>query len=132
MDVGNVERIGYNPIAGGGFADVWRGYHSDQEVALKVIRVYGQTESGEQILRVRPSGICLLCSRPSLIDYNQTFCAEALVWHRVQHRHVMPFIGVCVIEFAPQYALVSPWMKNGNMSDYIRKEPSCDRISLVR
>ena len=60
MDVGNVERIGKDPIAGGGFADVWRGYHSDREVALKVIRVYGQTESGEQILRVRPFGICLM------------------------------------------------------------------------
>ena len=35
-----VERLGANPVFGGGFADIWKGYAKGRLVALKVIRVF--------------------------------------------------------------------------------------------
>ena len=52
MVITDVRRNVPNPIAGGGFADVWRGLYEGQEVALKVLRFFGQSESDKQIIRV--------------------------------------------------------------------------------
>lgn len=44
----------------------------------------------------------------------------------------MPFLGVCTSEFAPRYALISPWMNNGHLLDYLRENSSTDRQLMVR
>lgn len=51
----DVTRIGPNPVAGGGFADVWKGVRGNITVALKVLRIFRDGEISNQILRV-----CLL------------------------------------------------------------------------
>ena len=41
-----------SPVASGGFADVWKGYYQDQEVAVKVLKVYSG-DGSEKIRGVR-------------------------------------------------------------------------------
>lgn len=52
MTIHDVKRKGSDPIAGGGFADVWRGTQGDLDVAMKVLRIFGERESSKQVLRV--------------------------------------------------------------------------------
>lgn len=52
MIITDVTRNGPNPVAGGGFADVWSGMRGNINVALKVLRIYGEEELSKQILRV--------------------------------------------------------------------------------
>ncbi len=43
--VTGVSRVGTNPVAGGGFADIWKGLLDGEVVALKVLRIYGGIEN---------------------------------------------------------------------------------------
>lgn len=52
MIIHNVKRKGSDPLAGGGFADVWRGTQGDLDVAMKVLRIFGEREFNKQALRV--------------------------------------------------------------------------------
>lgn len=46
-----------------------------------------------------------------------------MIWRLFNHENVCPFFGVCVDEFSPRYALVSPWMPNGNLMQFMAKFP---------
>ena len=59
------------------------------------------------------------------------FCAEAMVLNRLKHSNILPLYCVCVSEFAPRCALVSPLMKNGHTLDFLEKNPSTDRLNIV-
>src|SRR3954465_11197331 len=61
----------------------------------------------------------------------QEYCDEALIWQQLRHVNILPFLGCCADEFSPRYALVSPWMENGNMLAYMKKHPGINRLSLV-
>lgn len=41
----------------------------------------------------------------------------------------MPLIGVAVSE--GQLAMISEWMDNGNINEFIQKNPDANRIALV-
>ncbi|KAK0190062.1 kinase-like domain-containing protein [Armillaria mellea] len=109
----DLTREGDNPIASGGFADIWQGHLHDTQVCLKVLRVFGTEEQKARVLR--------------------GFCQEALVWRQLRHPNVLPFLGVNKELFTPRYCLVSPWMVNGNIMSYLEAHPDHDRlISLVQ
>lgn len=55
MIIDNVKKSGMHPLAGGGFADVYQGLQGEIEVALKVLRVFGNND----VLRVCLSNISL-------------------------------------------------------------------------
>ncbi|KAJ7838389.1 kinase-like domain-containing protein, partial [Mycena olivaceomarginata] len=58
---------------------------------------------------------------------------EADVWSKLKHRHLVPFIGLCEdIALAPAPVLISPFYKFGNIATYLKKNPSADRIELIR
>lgn len=51
------------------------------------------------------------------------------MWLRLHHLHILPFMG---IYRANDYTyLVSPFMVNGNLADYIRRYPDRERTSFV-
>jgi hypothetical protein len=58
---------------------------------------------------------------------------ETLIWRQLQHVNVLPF--VCLHHFQDKrekLSLVSPWMKNGNMQEYLsHKVNNANRVSLV-
>jgi hypothetical protein len=50
----DIQHITSDPLFMGGFADVYRGQLGTRNVALKVLRVYGN-RNGDEVLRVGPS-----------------------------------------------------------------------------
>jgi len=69
----------------------------------------------------------LLCVSPTLI-LHKPFYGEAVVWKRLRHVNVVPFLGVTTVPLQ----LVSKWMPNGTLTEYVNARPHADRTSLVR
>ncbi|KAJ7575892.1 kinase-like domain-containing protein, partial [Mycena floridula] len=108
----DVVREGNNPISGGGFADIWKGLMLGQNVCLKVLRFFTTTHIRKKLL--------------------QDVCREALVWKQLDHPGVLKFLGVSVDMFFPSFCLVSPWMANGNINDYLQVYPNHDLLTVLR
>ena len=51
------------------------------------------------------------------------------MWKTLRHPNVLSLIGVTMTE--TQFAMVSEWMVNGNISDFVRTHPGKDRLGLV-
>ncbi|KAJ7885887.1 kinase-like domain-containing protein [Mycena olivaceomarginata] len=105
-------RLAGNPVAAGSFGDIWKTQFHQEIVCVKVMRVYEEGDI-EALLK--------------------GFHHEALIWRQLAHPNVLPFFGV----YFPQEAgsrlcLVSPWMENGNVSSYLKRDPAgCNRLTLV-
>ncbi|KAJ7048293.1 kinase-like domain-containing protein [Mycena amicta] len=104
------------PIACGGNANIYRGKltlangHSIR-VAIKMLRETHSTTKE---------------------DVDRRLDREVRVWNTLQHRNVLPFIGVCH-DFlgAPCPALIAPFCKSGNVGTYLENNPAADRNELV-
>ena len=68
----------------------------------------------------------------TLLSVLQTFCREALVWQTLNHRYVLPFLGIDVESFPRQPCVVSPWMTNGTINEFLQKNGKVDVNQLVR
>lgn len=68
------------------------------------------------------------------IDTVQALGREAAIWRQLEHPHVLPFLGIDAHTFAPHYALVSPWMKHGNLIEFIKSKAATSPVinRLVR
>ena len=51
------------------------------------------------------------------------------MWRTLQHPNILPLIGVMTSE--RQFAMVSDWMVNGNINDFVKARPHVDRLELV-
>jgi len=52
-----------------------------------------------------------------------------VIWKTLQHPNVLPLIGVTVSE--NQFAMVSDWMVNGNINEFVRARPDANLLGLV-
>ena len=52
------------------------------------------------------------------------------MWRRISHPNIVPFLGVS--EVPSPFCMVSEWMPNGNVRDYVRGDPEASRLQLVR
>ncbi|KAJ7878749.1 kinase-like domain-containing protein [Mycena olivaceomarginata] len=97
-------------VMGGGFGDLWQGLVCGQSVSVKMMRVFKNAHI-DAILK--------------------EFSREALIWRQLCHPNVLPFFGVYYLE--NRLCLVSPWMENGNMMEFLTKENPCKtaRLSLI-
>ncbi|CAE7128728.1 unnamed protein product [Rhizoctonia solani] len=97
-------------MSGGGFGDIWKGkLHDGSIVAIKAWRanVLGQ------------------CDPKTL----KRAAREIYYWSKMQHINIHQLQGV--ILFKGQYlGMVSDWMENGNLHEYLRKRPDIDRYQL--
>lgn len=100
-----------HPKAGGSFGDVWQGTVEGQDVAIKTPRIF--TEEGtDKILK--------------------EFSAEIIIWRQLFHPNVLPFYGIFYFEERrSQIGLVSAWMEDGNIMEFLQKNPSSERMPLV-
>ena len=117
-----------SPLCRGGYADVWKEEYHGQSVAVKVIRTY-KNEVLQKVIHV--SRCCALffrltCSQKRAV---QRFCKEAVMWRYLQHPNVLSLIGV--VMSSNQFAMVSDWMVNGNINEYIQAHPDANRFKLV-
>lgn len=58
------------------------------------------------------------------------FYKEAVMWRRLSHKNVLPFLGAASPALYP-LALVSPWMQKGDIVGYIKAHREVNRLGLV-
>ena len=51
------------------------------------------------------------------------------MWKSLRHPNVLPLIGVTMTEI--HFAMVSEWMANGNIKEFVKAYPDEDRFGLV-
>ncbi|CAE7085759.1 unnamed protein product, partial [Rhizoctonia solani] len=98
-------------VSGGGFGDIWKGeMHTGVKVAIKAWRTYALGPCEYKTLK--------------------RAARELYLWSRMDHPHIHRLQGV--ILFRDQYlGMVSEWMDNGNLHEYLRKHPGAGRYQLV-
>lgn len=57
----------------------------------------------------------------------QIFCKEVVLWNHLKHPNVVPFLGATL--HPPQ--LVSVWMPNKGLTEYVTAHPEKNRLRLV-
>ena len=57
------------------------------------------------------------------------FCKEVITWKALRHQNVLPLLGVTMKK--NQFAMVSEWMINGNVNEFIKKHINVNRFELV-
>ncbi|KAJ7489056.1 kinase-like domain-containing protein [Mycena latifolia] len=96
-------------VAAGGFGDVWKGLVERQTVAVKVSRLFRDTDVKVAL---------------------KQFGREALIWCQLSHPNLLPFFGLYYLD--NRLCLVSPWMDNGDVVEFLRNAPrETDRASLI-
>jgi len=81
-------------------------------VAVKAIRIFGLADLTKIIKRLRQ---------------------EIKVWARLQHEHILPLLGF-VRDFTRSHvpSLVSPWMDNGTLVDFLKRSNALTRYERFR
>ncbi|KAL0570101.1 hypothetical protein V5O48_011861 [Marasmius crinis-equi] len=105
-----ISRLDKYPVAEGPFGDLWRGIIVDQPAGtLVALRVIG------------PSTF------EGLKDFQDRMLREAFVRSRLTHKNIAPFIGTYLdTEELKRFCLVSPWMKNGSLVQFVKNNPNID------
>ncbi|KAG2146626.1 kinase-like domain-containing protein [Suillus clintonianus] len=110
---GEVKRIGQYAVKGTGTADIWEGYYLNEEkVSIKILRAVN-------------------CDHQSLRRFRREVDIWIRVWEADHGEHILPFYGFCQTD-GPFPYVVSPWMVNGTVDEYIKKYPTVDHYSLIK
>ena len=51
------------------------------------------------------------------------------MWSTLRHPNVLPLLGATMT--GVQFTMVSEWMANGNISEFVKVHPGADRLGLV-
>ncbi|KZP29838.1 kinase-like protein [Athelia psychrophila] len=90
-----------DPVASGGFGEVYKGALRGHLIAVKMLKVY-KSSVVARILK--------------------EFAREAVTWRQLSHPNVLPFYGVYHLNKAsPRVCLVCPWMEQGNAVEYLAR-----------
>ncbi|KAJ6611956.1 kinase-like domain-containing protein, partial [Mycena sp. CBHHK59/15] len=56
---------------------------------------------------------------------------EVAVWHRLDHPNIVPLLGI-TYDFGSHISMVSPWLENGTLNDYLRsREPQPENLGRL-
>jgi len=100
--------------------------YQGREVAVKALRVYA-TSDLQEITRVGCSWRSHFTE--TLNRTVQRFCREFVPWKALQHPNVLSLLGVVMTE--TEFAMVSEWMPNGNISQFLTVHQDANRFELV-
>ena len=59
----------------------------------------------------------------------QKFCKEVVTWSCLRHPNVLPLLGVMMS--GDKFVMVSDWMTNGNITEFVKVDATADRLKLV-
>ncbi|SJL06646.1 uncharacterized protein ARMOST_09988 [Armillaria ostoyae] len=105
------KKTGDHAFALGHFGELWRGEIEGVEVAVKQARIFTSDNNIKKVLRkVRQ---------------------EAIIWRQCDHPNVLPFYGIFRDSAPSTYCLVSPFMVNGSLRQYMNKTDDPDRHKLA-
>ena len=71
----------------------------------------------------------ILARRRAQLDFNQRFYREVVKWKYLSDPNVLPFLGVSETLFP--FCIITPWLSNGNITEYVKRKPEVDRLRLV-
>ncbi|CAE6504651.1 unnamed protein product [Rhizoctonia solani] len=98
-------------MSGGGFGDIWRGELLDgTKVAIKAWR----------------DSLVEHCDYKTL----KRATREIYYWSKMRHENVHELMGVLLFK-GQSLGMVSEWMENGNLHEYLRKNPDTDRYQMA-
>ncbi|KAK0473643.1 kinase-like domain-containing protein [Armillaria novae-zelandiae] len=104
------KKKGDYPFALGQFGDLWRGEVGGMEVAVKQARIFTNDNDIKEVLR--------------------KIRREAIIWGQCDHPNVLPFYGIYRDSAPSSYCLVSPFMVNGSLRQYLSNTTNPDRHRL--
>ena len=58
------------------------------------------------------------------------FCREVVAWWTLRHPNVLPLLGATMSE--GRLVMVSEWMVNGDINEFVDANTNADRLELVR
>ena len=116
-----------DPIYEGGFAKVWKSEYEGIEVAAKVLKV---TMSSD-LVKIKRVGfpICHRAHVDPFVPTAQRFCREVMSWKALRHQNVLRLLGVMMS--GNEFVMVSEWMANGNINEFIKTHKDANRFKLV-
>ena len=62
-------------------------------------------------------------------DDDQRFYREIIGWKYLSHPNVLPFHGISETLFP--FCIITPWLSNGKIIDYTKKNQGVNRLQLV-
>ena len=57
------------------------------------------------------------------------FCEEVIMWRNLRHPNVLRLVGATLGN--NHLAMVSEWMHNGNINEFIKAHPKASQLKLV-
>ena len=130
MFISGVEPVKSKHYFGGTFGDVYTSVYQGKPVALKMLRTFQAQVDRSKIYKVIIRFLCLRVCQ-SLMNVLKRFCKEALIWQKLEHEFVLPFLGIDAENFPRQPCMVSPWMVNGTLVQFLKKNPKCNLDRMV-
>jgi hypothetical protein len=126
LDVNSCSSI---PLFTGGFGNIYRGKtHDGKLVAIKSLRYTHEALIGtdSSVLKVRKISLKYITLTKR---FDQSAAHELYLWSKSKHSNVLELMGL--IKFCDHIAMVSPWMENGTVPQYLARRPEADRNQLV-
>jgi len=109
---------------------VWMGEHQGRKVAVKVLKVYSTSDFNKITSVSHHQGLPGVCiGELMLATIAQMFCKEVVTWKSLHHPNVLPLLGVTMGERL--FAMVSEWMVNGNITEFVEAHRDVNRFELV-
>ncbi|KAF5326494.1 hypothetical protein D9611_000771 [Ephemerocybe angulata] len=106
-----ITREGDHAVTAGHFGEIWKGRFQGDPVCVKVVKVYARSDVDKLL---------------------KAFTREAILWSHLSHENVLPFYGIHRLDdIAGRMCLISPWMENGNIGEYLLQNPEAKRPVLA-
>lgn len=70
-----------------------------------------------------------VCRTLTVAKSIQISSSEVKRWQQLNHHNVLPFYGIW--ENNNSISLVTPWMKNGDITEYLKHDQISNRIRFV-
>ena len=116
----------------GGFGDIRRGIlkKSRKSVALKSLYIRGggpqPNFKNTKVRRIYPT----LVINSWCIYALQRFRREATIWNQLDHRNILPFLGIAEIP-GLSTCLISPWIDRGNCVNYLKEHQDMSPLPIA-
>ncbi|KAG6840288.1 hypothetical protein C0991_007714, partial [Blastosporella zonata] len=92
---------------------------------------FGEIEKGY----IAGKTVCIKIPRFKMYDvqsFRRALSREIVPWAQICHENVLPFYGIFRLsDDCERLGIVSPFLENGNVVEFLRKNPNANRPSLV-
>jgi serine/threonine protein kinase len=132
FDVGDQLKLGELRTMGG-YSNVHDGEIVREDGTLKVaVKCFREPGAGKDIEKVRTHVTASGLIRSDLYVCIQAILRELFIWSRTQHENILPLIGFATPTGYKQPVLISQWMENGTVTDYMENRPVAELKDVVR